>query len=40
VAAKKRAGQFFECIRRLKPEDISLKIFEHTRKTYLSPLPE
>jgi hypothetical protein len=39
-AAKKRAGQFFECIRSLNAEDISLKIFERTRKTYLSPLPE
>jgi transposase-like protein len=38
-SAKKRAGQFFECIRRLKAEDISLKIFERTGKTYLSPLP-
>lgn len=38
--AKKRAGQFFECIRSFKAEDISLKIFERTWKTYLSPLPD
>lgn len=35
---KKRVGQFFEYIRSLKAEDISLKIFERTRRTYLSPL--
>jgi transposase-like protein len=39
TAAKERAGQFFECIRQLNTKDISLKIFERTRKTYLSPLP-
>lgn len=35
---KKRVGQFFECIQRLDAEDISLKLFERTRKTYLTPL--
>jgi hypothetical protein len=35
---RKRVGQFFECIRSFTAEDISLKIFERTRKTYLSPL--
>ncbi|MDR0854294.1 MAG: DUF6431 domain-containing protein [Clostridiales Family XIII bacterium] len=40
VGAKKRAGQFFECIRSLNAEDISLKIFERTRKSYLSPLSD
>jgi len=34
----KRTGQFFECIRSFTAEDISLKIFERTGKTYLSPL--
>ena len=38
IPAKKRVGQFFECIRSLDDEDISLKMFERTRKTYLSPL--
>jgi hypothetical protein len=38
MAIKKRAGQFFECIRSLDAEDISLKMYERTRKTYLSPL--
>jgi hypothetical protein len=36
---RKRVGQFFKCIRSFNAEDISLKIFERTRKTYLSPLP-
>jgi transposase-like protein len=36
---EKRAGQFFECIRSFAAEDISLKMFERTRKTYLTPLP-
>ena len=35
----KRTMQFFLCIRSFNPEDISLKIFERTRKSYLSPLP-
>jgi hypothetical protein len=35
---KKRVGQFFLCIRSFKAEDISLKIFELTHKSYLSPL--
>jgi transposase-like protein len=39
TAIRKRVGQFFQCIRSLKAEDISLKIFERTGKTYLSPLP-
>jgi hypothetical protein len=36
---RKRVWQFFLCIRSFNAEDISLKIFEHTRKSYLSPLP-
>jgi len=34
----KRVGQFFMFIRSFSAEDISLKIFEHTRKSYLTPL--
>jgi hypothetical protein len=39
LSIRKRVGQFFAHIRSLNAEDISLKIFEHTQKTYLSPLP-
>jgi transposase-like protein len=35
---RKRVGEFFEYIQNFKAEDISLKIFELNRKTYLSPL--
>jgi hypothetical protein len=35
---RKRAGQFLKCIRSYNAKDISLKIHEHTNKTYLSPL--
>jgi hypothetical protein len=35
----KRGKQYLECVRRLNPEDVSKKIFEHSRMTYLSPLP-
>jgi len=37
-AIGKRVGQFFECIRRVEAKDISLKMFERTRRTYLTPL--
>jgi len=36
---KERGRQYLECVQRLKPEDVSKKIFEHSRITYLSPLP-
>jgi hypothetical protein len=36
---RKRGKQYLECVRSLKPEDVSKKIFEHSRITYLSPLP-
>jgi hypothetical protein len=35
---RKRVGRFFEYIRSLQAEDLSLKMFERTRRTYLSPL--
>jgi len=36
---RKRGKQYLECVRSLKPEDVSKKIFEHSCMTYLSPLP-
>ena len=36
---RKRGKQYLECVRRLDPEDVSKKVFEHSRTTYLSPLP-
>ena len=36
---RKRGKQYLECVRRLDPEDVSKKIFEHSYLTYLSPLP-
>jgi hypothetical protein len=36
---RKRGKQYLECVRRLNPEDVSKKVFEHSRTTYLSPLP-
>jgi len=36
---RKRGKQYLECVRSLKPKDVSKKIFEHSRMTYLSPLP-
>jgi len=38
VAEKTRVGQFFSYIRSYDTEDISLKIFGHSRRTYLTPL--
>ena len=38
VSIKKRVGQFFMFIQRLSATDISLKIFERTQKSYLTPL--
>jgi hypothetical protein len=36
---RKRGKQYLECVRSLKPKDVSKKVFEHSRLTYLSPLP-
>jgi len=36
---RKRGKQYLECVRRLRPEDVSKKIFEHSQTTYLTPLP-
>ena len=36
---RKRGKQFLECVQRLRPEDVSKKLFEHSQTTYLSPLP-
>jgi len=36
---RKRGKQYLECVRSLKPEDVSKKIFEHSHTTYLTPLP-
>jgi hypothetical protein len=35
---RKRGKQYIECVRRLNPEDVSKKIFEHSQATYLTPL--
>jgi len=36
---KKRGKQYLKCAQRLNPEDVSKKLFERSRMTYLSPLP-
>ena len=35
---RKRGRQFLECIQSYNPEDVSLKLFERSRTTFLTPL--